>query len=131
MMNDFPILDGPRTDEFGRVIDDLGVIEPHIDEVDLWITMPMRLLHGPLTGWLIEVGPYSLDEIDIMRLCAAIATYHRVTRRRPDDQHPRGSDRRRLPAAVRTCTAPRTSGHRRYCRTCNTSEVPAKLKEMF
>jgi hypothetical protein len=81
-MSDFPILDGPRTDEFGRVvIDDLGVIEPYIDEVESWITMPIRLVLGPLTGWLIEVGPYSLDEVDIEYLRAAIATYDRATGR--------------------------------------------------
>lgn len=78
-MTDFPLLDGPYTvgnTELGRVIlDDLGVIEPHLDETDSWVTMPLRLVHDQAGGLHLECGPYSLDPKDIDRLREAIRQY--------------------------------------------------------
>lgn len=78
-MTDFPVLDAPRTEanaELNRqVLDDLGAIEPAIDEIDGWCTMPIRLAHNAAAGLCLEVGPYDLDHTDIERLRAAIRAY--------------------------------------------------------
>lgn len=76
---DFPILDAPRTEAntelYRTILDYFGVIEPHVDELDNYITMPLRLAHNAATGFCIEIGPYDLDHNDIDRLRAAIAAY--------------------------------------------------------
>jgi hypothetical protein len=82
-MSDFPILDSPRAgDPYtypGRAILDFhGYIEPYVDEMDYWVAMPVRLVHT-VDGLGIEIGPYSLDAADIMRLRAAIASYDQAT----------------------------------------------------
>ncbi len=86
-MTDFPILDAPRTeaknDLFRTVIDELGAIEPHIDETDYWCTMPMRLSHNAAAGIVLEIGPYDLDREDVNRLREAIRKYDTCTRGGP------------------------------------------------
>lgn len=81
-MTDFPVLDGRRpfaNSELGRVIfDSFGVVEPYIEETDSWVAMPVRLVHQA-TSWRIEIGPYTLNEADINRLCSAIAAYDQAT----------------------------------------------------
>jgi hypothetical protein len=73
------VLDAPRTEAnaelFRTVIEDLGVIEPHIDETDSWITMPIRLSHNAAAGLVLEVGPYDIDHNEVDRLRAAIRAY--------------------------------------------------------
>ena len=80
---DFPILDAPRTEAnaelFRLVVDYLGVIEPHVDELDSYVSMPLRLVHNAATGFCLEAGPYDLDHNDIGRLRAAIAAYDDAT----------------------------------------------------
>lgn len=84
-MSDFPILDAPRlyaNNSLGRVIGDyFGDIEPHIDQTDSFVGMPVRLVHHQGAGWHIEIGPYSLTEGDIPRLRQAIAAYDQATGR--------------------------------------------------
>ena len=73
---DFPVLDAERDDADGRtVIAELGKIQPHVDEIDDWVTMPLRVAHTPLAGIVIEVGPYTLDRTDVERLHAALRGY--------------------------------------------------------
>ncbi|MGV0618169.1 hypothetical protein ABQE58_25075 [Mycolicibacterium elephantis] len=78
-MPDFPVLDAPRTEgnrTLGRVVfDHLGVIEPYIEEIDSWVTLPMRLVHDQAAGIHLEVGPYSVAGRDIERLRAALRAY--------------------------------------------------------
>lgn len=78
-MTDFPILDSPRTEAndnlFRTVIDELGKIEPHIDETDSWITMPIRASHNAAAGIVLELGPYDLDRTDVERLREALRRY--------------------------------------------------------
>lgn len=76
---DFPLLDAHRAEgntELSRVImDAFGNIEPYIDELDYWCSMPVRLVHNIAAGWHLEVGPYGLAHSDIQRLRQAIAAY--------------------------------------------------------
>ncbi|GLP83566.1 hypothetical protein [Mycobacterium antarcticum] len=73
----FPILDAPRDQELtGRAILDVhGYLEPYIDETDYWVAMPIRLVHSPLAGVGLEVGPYTLAHDDINKLRDAIRSY--------------------------------------------------------
>ena len=73
---DFPVLDAPRSPDIGRTVQDFhGYLEPYIDELDDWSTMPVRLAHTTTNGWCIEVGPYTLDAADVERLREAIAAF--------------------------------------------------------
>ncbi len=75
----FPILDATRTvgnAELGRdIYADLGHVEPYIEEVDAWCTLPLRLVFDQAAAVHLELGPYDLDHVDIERLRAAIAAY--------------------------------------------------------
>ena len=80
---DFPILDAERSaanDELGRfVVEGFGYVEPHIDELDSWCSMGVRLAHNDAAGWVLELGPYDLDGTDIHALRQAIHAYDRAT----------------------------------------------------
>lgn len=68
--------------EYGRVVfDHFGYVEPHLDEVDGWCSMPLRLVHDQAAGWHLELGPYDLDRSDIELLRRAIAAYDRAVGR--------------------------------------------------
>lgn len=90
LTSDFPILDGfrpPREDGTHRVIIDvLGMAEPYLDEADGWVALPVRLVHSPLGGFGIELGPYTLDPADIDVLRRAVAAYDAATVARPEAQ---------------------------------------------
>jgi hypothetical protein len=74
--SDFPILDAPYTNTPGRAILGChGFISPYIDETDDWVNLPLRLVHSPTNGLHIEIGPYSLNVVDIRRLRDAINAY--------------------------------------------------------
>lgn len=72
-MSDFPILDGNRESTEDRmVISECGELEPYIDEIDGWVSMPLRVTTTPGVGIVLEVGPYTLDGRDVARLRAAL-----------------------------------------------------------
>lgn len=81
----FPVLDDDRrgsTAELGRVVlADLGAVEPHIDELDCYCVLPIRLAHNAASGLHLELGPYDLDPNDIERIRRAIASYDEVRSR--------------------------------------------------
>ena len=84
---DFEILDSVRQpDAHGyprrSIIDFYGYLEPHIDELDTWVAMPLRLVHSQLAGFELEVGPYSLSAADIHTLRSAIAAYDKALGRK-------------------------------------------------
>jgi hypothetical protein len=62
------------------IVDVVGPIEPHIEETDSWVTMPLRLVHDQAGGLHLEIGPYDLGAADIRRLREAINTYDAATR---------------------------------------------------
>lgn len=84
-MTDFPLLDADRAvanAELGRdVIAELGAVEPHIDELDSWCTLPLRLVVDQAAGMHLEIGPYSITGDDIERLRAAIKAYDQAVGR--------------------------------------------------
>jgi hypothetical protein len=56
-------------------MDEYGSLEPYVDEIDYWCTMPMRLALTCGAGLGLEIGPYTLDSEDIELLRRAIAGY--------------------------------------------------------
>ena len=76
---DFPVLDSPRTEAtaelFREVIEDLGLVEPRIDEIDGCCAMPIRVAHDAATGFYREIGPYDFDTHEIRRLREAIRRF--------------------------------------------------------
>ena len=81
-MSDFPVLDAPRSPEIGRVIMSVhGHLEPYVDEMDYWCSMPIRLAHTTTNDWCIEMGPYTLDATDIFRLIEAIDAWRKAVGR--------------------------------------------------
>jgi hypothetical protein len=74
---DFPVLDRPHDDQTpGRVVcDEYGSLEPYLDEIDYWCSMPVRLVVTCGVGLHVEIGPYSVDPEDIELLRKAIAGY--------------------------------------------------------
>ncbi|WP_137147544.1 hypothetical protein [Mycolicibacterium sp. CR10] len=77
----FPMLDANRDHQPGRVVlDDLGLIEPYVDETDYWCSMPLRVSHSPTTHVAIEIGPYTIDSRDIERLREALRVYDITTK---------------------------------------------------
>ncbi len=83
-MPDFPVLDATyavANAELGRVvIQELGTIEPHVDETDASCTIPIEpcTTRRPMCSPL-ELGPYSLSETDICRLREAIRAFDAAT----------------------------------------------------
>lgn len=78
-MADFPVLDGNRDTREGRVvIDECGELQPYIDEMDGWVSMPTRVAYTPAAGIVLEIGPYTLDDREITRLGDAIRGYHDI-----------------------------------------------------
>lgn len=82
-MTPYPVLDAPRTfadTELSRVVinDQLAPIEPHIEETDWYVTLPLRIVYDQGAGVHIEIGPYSMDGRDIERLRAAITAYDKA-----------------------------------------------------
>lgn len=78
-MSDYPVLDAPRpfgnTELFRTILDYFGELEPHVEEVDSCVALPLRLIHDVVAGMQLEIGPYTLDRRDIERLRAAITAY--------------------------------------------------------
>lgn len=76
---DFPVLDSDRAHankEYARVVlDFLGYIEPYVEEVDSWVSMPVRLAHDQAGGLRLEIGPYTLAAADTLRIRDAIRSY--------------------------------------------------------
>lgn len=76
--NGFPTIDYARDgdkDEHRDILDDLGAIEPYLDETDWWCRIPVRITHSCLSGVCIELGPYTLGENEVERLRSALRSY--------------------------------------------------------
>jgi hypothetical protein len=74
----FPELDSTRTEANcpgHQIISEHGTIEPFVDEMDTWVSIPVRVAVNAGAGLCIEVGPYTLGRQEIDRLRAAIFDY--------------------------------------------------------
>ncbi len=78
--SNFPVVDYERVPDVDIQDDEIviyndrsvlaehGVIEPHDDREDCTVAIPIRTVHTPWAGLSIEIGPYSLDSSEIVRL---------------------------------------------------------------
>ncbi|ORI13471.1 hypothetical protein [Rhodococcus sp. 1168] len=53
-------------------------MEPVVDEIDAWVNLPLRIVHSPVAGLCIEIGPYSLSATDVRALNAALVQYRDI-----------------------------------------------------
>lgn len=76
----FPALDDPRTsDAVRRSILDIGDdLEPYVPAGDLFVSMPTRVVHNTGAGIVLEVGPYDLSAVDVLRLHRVITEFFDV-----------------------------------------------------
>lgn len=56
----------------------IGLIDAYLEEIDWWVTLPVRLADHCLSGPCIEVGVYTLDGDDIEVMRTAILAYDQV-----------------------------------------------------
>lgn len=78
MTTPFDVLDAERPeDEYRDIITTFGFIEPRIDELDMFVALPVRLVDTD-SGLALEIGPYTVHEKDIRRLALALRTYDRI-----------------------------------------------------
>ena len=80
-MSTYPIHDADRGDSPGRVvIEELGHIEPYVEERDSWAVLALRVSINQGSGPDLEIGPYTLDRCEVEKLRAVITVYDRITR---------------------------------------------------
>lgn len=73
---DVEVIDGvphifPRRD----VIQELAVLEPADDRNDFFASVPVRSVWHPDSGPAVEIGPFSLDDTEIVKLYNAIGKH--------------------------------------------------------
>lgn len=72
----YPLVD--RTGEFDdhrEVIDQLCVLEPHDDRADECVSIPVRSVISAIAGPAVEVGPFTLDTPEIVKLYNALSAH--------------------------------------------------------
>lgn len=83
----FPVFDGEYKQEvevidgvphlFAKrdVVEELTVLEPVDDRNDFFASVPVRSVWNPGSGPAIEIGPFSLDDTEIIKLYHAIGRH--------------------------------------------------------
>lgn len=83
----FPILDGDYRPEvevidgvptlFARrdVIEELTLLEPSDVRTDSSVTIPVRSVWNPACGPAVEVGPFTLDDCEVVKLYNALGRH--------------------------------------------------------
>jgi hypothetical protein len=67
-----------RTSEFDdlrTIIADDCVIEPHDDRTDMCVSIPVRSVISAAVGPAIEIGPFTLDTSDVVKLHNTISDH--------------------------------------------------------
>ncbi|OBG84786.1 hypothetical protein A5699_26010 [Mycobacterium sp. E802] len=71
------VLDFTREDP--AIMIDCGSIEPLVPEVDQFVKIPLRVVCGQ-SGLGIELGPYTLTELDVYALRRVLAVHDDIWR---------------------------------------------------
>ena len=86
-MSAFPVFDGqykpevfvsegvPTICQAHDVIDELTTLEPADDRTDFFASIPVRSVWNPSCGPAVEIGPFSLDTREIIKLYNALAKH--------------------------------------------------------
>lgn len=78
----FPIFDLRRPDPHDqRHVQHETAVTMRVDATDEWIVVPLRsvFVDDGLTGWVFELGPYSISGSDAAVLANSIAHYGRAS----------------------------------------------------
>lgn len=74
----FPVLDFARPgDEYERIVQRDDMVTFRVDETDEWVNLPVRIVYvdDGLSGFVLEIGPYSVSGDDATKLINALSHY--------------------------------------------------------
>jgi len=72
----FPLVDrSGEFDDFREVIDHPTILEPHDDRTDQCVSIPVRSVISATCGPAVEVGPFTLDTPEVVKLYNALASH--------------------------------------------------------
>lgn len=72
----FPLIDrSGEHDDFRDVIEHSCVLEPHDDRVDQCVSIPVRSVISAIAGPAIELGPFTLDTPEVVKLYNALVQH--------------------------------------------------------
>ena len=86
-MTRFPVFDGqykpevvvvdgvPTICNVHEVIEELAVLEPSDDRNDFFVSIPVRSVRNEGCGPAVEIGPFTLDTREIVKLYNALARH--------------------------------------------------------
>ncbi|WP_166905971.1 hypothetical protein [Mycobacterium sp. DL440] len=75
----FPLVD--RTgefDDFRQVVDQPTILEPHDDRTDQCVSIPVRSVLSAVSGPAVEIGPFTLDSSEVVKLHNALGAHIRA-----------------------------------------------------
>lgn len=64
-----------KFDDHREVLTDDCVIEPHDDRTDMCVSIPVRSVISATAGPAIEIGPYTLDSPEVVKLHNTLADH--------------------------------------------------------
>lgn len=62
-------------DDFRDVINESATLEPHDDRTDMCVSIPVRSVISATAGPAVEIGPFSLDSPEVVKLYNALADH--------------------------------------------------------
>lgn len=72
----FPLFDRTgQWDDYREVIDHPCVLEPHDDRTDQCVSLPIRSVLSATCGPAFEVGPFTFDTSEVVKLYNALASH--------------------------------------------------------
>jgi len=72
----FPLIDRTgQSDDFREVIDGPVMLEPHDDRSDQCVSLPVRSVISAVAGPAVEIGPFTLDTGEVVKLHNALAAH--------------------------------------------------------
>lgn len=72
----FPLVDrSGEFDDHRMVVDHPAILEPHDDRTDECVSIPVRSVISALCGPAVELGPFTLDTSEVVKLYNALAQH--------------------------------------------------------
>ena len=64
-----------KYDDDRQVIDGPVILEPHDDRSDMCVSLPVRSVISSTAGIAVEIGPFTLDSPEVVKLYNALADH--------------------------------------------------------
>ena len=64
-----------KWDDHREIVSQPVILEPHDDHSDMCVSIPVRSVISATAGIAIEVGPYTLDSSEVVKLHNALADH--------------------------------------------------------